>query len=105
MADKIGSKMIVMKYSAFKENIISNDLIQSIDFAFHYNQAEAIKRQSQNSKNIEADMKAMVLYFSSFFSSQPTIIRMRKYFARFTHPRRSENFSPVPNVSDRLFLI
>lgn len=83
MADKIGSKMIVMKYSAFKENFISNDLIQSIDFAFHYNQTEA-KKQSQNSKNIEADMKAMVLYFSSFFSSQPTIIRMRKYFARFT---------------------
>lgn len=66
MADKIGSKMIVMKYSAFKENFISNDLIQSIDFAFHYNQTEA-KKQSQNSKNIEADMKAMVLYFSSFF--------------------------------------
>lgn len=40
MADKIGSKMIVMKYSAFKD---SNDLIQSIDFAFHYNQAEAKK--------------------------------------------------------------
>lgn len=100
MADKIGSKMIVMKYSAFKENFISNDLIQSIDFAFHYNQTEA-----KNSKNNEADMKAMVLYFSSFFSSQPTIIRMRKYFARFTHPRRSENFSPVLNVSDRLFLI
>lgn len=43
MADKIGSKMIVMKYSAFKENFISNDLIQSIDFAFHYNQTEAKK--------------------------------------------------------------
>lgn len=41
MADKIGSKIIVMKYSAFKENFISNDLIQSIDFAFHYNQADA----------------------------------------------------------------
>lgn len=41
MADKIGSKIIVMKYSAFKENFISNDLIQSIDFAFHYNQTEA----------------------------------------------------------------
>lgn len=35
--------MKVMKYSAFKENFISNDLIQSIDFAFHYNQAEAKK--------------------------------------------------------------
>lgn len=41
MADKIGSKIIVMKYSAFKENFISNDLIQSIVFAFHYNQADA----------------------------------------------------------------
>lgn len=41
MADKTGSKIIVMKYSAFKENFISNDLIQSIDFAFHYNQADA----------------------------------------------------------------
>lgn len=31
----------VAKYSAFKENFISNDLIQSIDFAFHCNQADA----------------------------------------------------------------
>lgn len=104
MADKIGSKMIVMKYSAFKENFISNDLIQSIDLHSIIIRLK-LKRQSQYSKNIEADMKAMVLYFSSFFSSQPTIIRMRKYFARFTHPRRSEKFSPVLNVSDRLFLI
>lgn len=42
MADKIISKMMV-DYSAFKVNFISNDLIQSIDFAFHYNQAEAKK--------------------------------------------------------------
>lgn len=104
MADKIGSKMIVMKYSAFKENFISNDLIQSIDLHSIIIRPK-LKRQSQKSKNIEADMKAMVLYFSSFFSSQPTIIRMRKYFARFTHPRRSEKCSPVLNVSDRLFLI
>lgn len=41
MADKIGSKIVVMKYSAFKENFNSYDLIQSIDFAFHYNQADA----------------------------------------------------------------
>lgn len=104
MADKIGSKMIVMKYSAFKENFISNDLIQSIDLHSIIIRLK-LKRQSQNSKNIEADMKAMVLYFSSFFSSQPTIIRMRKYFARFTHPRRSEKISSVLNVSDRLFVI
>lgn len=104
MADKIGSKMIVMKYSAFKENFISNDLIQSIDLHSIIIRLK-LKRQSQNSDNNEADMKAMVLYFSSFFSSQPTIIRMRKYFARFTHPRRSETFSLVLNVSDRLFLI
>lgn len=41
MADKIGNKMIVIKNSAFKENFISNDLVQSIDFAFRYNQAQA----------------------------------------------------------------
>lgn len=38
MADKIGSKMIVMKYSAFKERFDSIDR-----FAFHYNQTEAKK--------------------------------------------------------------